>query len=123
LIIGVVINGSVTFLPLALAFFLLIEPLQLSFIGVGLAVAVALCLFNYFRGYSEYFDPKLGVIFIGLGITLFGITIFVCNKYGLTMESLGQDRSFPSHLRRLPYFSIAFLANGVLIAFISVLKG
>lgn len=101
------------FLPVAIVTALIAIRLDLTYVGLAILVGIAIPIVSMVRGEDMFSSTTPGYAFAIVGLALLAIAYFVCSHYGISFETLDQDRSFPRPLRRLPYFGIAFLTSGV----------
>ena len=101
------------FFPLAIIIALISTRLNLTYVGFAILIGVALAIASLVRGKETYVTATPGYAFVMLGLAITLIAYFVCSHYGISFETLDQDRSFPKVARRLPYFGLAFLSYGI----------
>lgn len=107
------------FLPVAIVSTLVAVRLDLSYVGLAILVGIGIPIVFMVRGRDMFSSTAPGYAFAIVGLGLLAIAYFVCSHYGISFETLNQDRSFPRVVRRLPYFAIAFLTSGATAIVIS----
>lgn len=108
------------FLPVAIITALIAIRLDLTYVGLAVLVGIAIPIVSMVREREMFSSTTPGYAFSIVGLALLVVAYFVCSHYGVSFETLDQDRSFPRTVRRLPYFGIAFSTSGVTAIAISI---
>jgi len=111
-----------TFFPIAIIIALISVRLNLTYVGFAVLAGAVVPVASMLRGKETYATatPGYALLIVGLAITL--IAYFVCSHYGISFETLDQDKSFSRGIRRLPYFGVAFLSSGITALAIFVIR-
>jgi hypothetical protein len=75
---------------------------------VSVVLAILSCVFEEEPSGSS----ATGYLMVFVGMGLMAVAYFVGHRYGISFETLDQDRSFPKLVRRLPYFGIVCISFG-----------
>ena len=110
------------FLPVAIVTALIAIRLDLTYVGLAIVVGIVIPIVAMVRGGGMFSSTTPGYAFAIFGLALLVLAYFVCSHYGISFETLDQDRSFPRTVRRLPYFGIAFLTSGITAIAISIFR-
>jgi hypothetical protein len=103
---------QVTFSGAAIVAVVLAIYLDLTFVGVAILFGSAFAILSYVFEVERSGSSATGYFMVFLGMGLLAVAYVVCNRYGISFETLDQDRSFPKLVRRLPYFGIACISFG-----------
>lgn len=101
------------FFPVAIITALIAVRLDLTYVGLAILVGIAIPIASMMSGKETFSSTTLGYTLAIVGLALLVVAYFVCSHYGISFETLDQDRSFPKTVRRLPYFGVSFLTSGV----------
>lgn len=110
------------FLPATIIAALIAIRFDLTYVGLAILAGIAISIVFMVQGRDMFSSTTPGYVFSIIGLALLVLAYFVCCHYGITFETLDQDRSFPRTVRRLPYFGIAFLTSGVTTIAISIFR-
>jgi len=108
--------------PFALFIVFISVRLNLTYVGIAVSVGVLLPIVYLLRGKENYFTPTPGYAFLMLGLATTLLAHLVCLHYGISFETLDQDRSFAKWVRRLPYFGLVFLSSGMTALAIFIIR-
>lgn len=110
------------FFPVALIAALIAVRLNLTYVGFAILIGMLLPIASLLRGKETYSTATPGYALIVIGLAIMLIAYSVCSHYGISFETLDQDRSFSRGVRRLPYFGLAFLSSGMMALAIFIVR-